>query len=129
MTYIKDQRGIAIFLTVLVMGTISLSVLIGLTQGSVNAVVESHQESDAILARANAYSCMDEAFIQLVGDIDWSPATVIIPDGTCNVTVVPTGLIRDILVTTTAGDVTRGVTANVTLTPFIINDIEEALSL
>ncbi len=125
----SDQRGIAIFLTVLIMGSLSISVLIGLAKESVNAIVESHQEVESISARSTAFGCLEEAFVQLAGDIDWSPATLVTPDATCNVTVVPTGLERDILVTTTHGSVTRGVTANVTLTPFIVNEIEEALSL
>jgi len=128
MTSFSDQRGIALFLTVLIMGTVAVSVLIGLTQQSVNAVVGAREERDALLARETAFGCLDEAIIQLVGDESWLSASVTLPDATCTVTLVTGGDI-DLLVTATSGGVTRGVKANLTLDPFSVNDVEEALTL
>ena len=128
MNFSQDQRGVALFLTVLVMGTVAVSVLLGLTRQGINAVAESHEQTNALVARSAAYGCLEEVFLQLVGDSAWSEATVTTPDAVCNVTMVPGGT-TDILVTTSWGNVTQGVAANVTLDPFIVNDLEPALSL
>ncbi|OGL70041.1 hypothetical protein A3C17_01500 [Candidatus Uhrbacteria bacterium RIFCSPHIGHO2_02_FULL_53_13] len=128
MTLRSDQRGVALFLTVLVMGTVAVAVLIGLTQQSVNAIVDARNAIDALHARETAFGCLDEAMIQLVGDGSWSSASVTLPDSICTVTLA-IGSTIDVLVTATSGKVTRGVKANITLDPFTINDVQEALSL
>ncbi|MEK7108454.1 MAG: hypothetical protein AAB898_02175 [Patescibacteria group bacterium] len=128
MTPYSDQKGVALFLSVLVMGVVALAVLLELTQGSINAIADVHDQSDAALARAAAFGCLDEVLIQLVGDSAWSEASVTLPTTTCAVTAVSSAT-TDILITATSGDVTRGVAANVTLDPFVVNDIQEALTL
>ncbi len=125
----NDQRGIALFLTVLVMGTVAVSVLLGLTRQGINAIAESHEQTNTLMARSAAYGCLDEIFLQIVGDSAWSSATVTTPDAVCNVTMVSGGPTTDILATTSVGNVTQGVMANVTLDPLIINDLKPALSL
>ena len=129
MTFFKDQRGVVLFLTVLVMGTVSVSVLLGLTQESVNAIVDSHQQAEAMTARQIVYGCLDEVFLQIAGDSTWSSASVTTPNATCDVTMTSVDLNSDILVAWSLGDITRGVTANITVSPLIINSMSEALSL
>lgn len=128
MTRHSDRQGVALFLSVLVMGVVALAVLLELTQASVNAIADVHDQSDAALARATAFGCLDEVLIQLVGDPAWSEPSVNLPDATCPVTIVSGGT-TEILVTATSGDVTRGVTAEVTLDPLVINDVQEALTI
>lgn len=124
----SGQQGVALFLSVLVMGVVALAVLLELTQASVNAIADVHDQSNVTLARAAAFGCLDEVLIQLVGDPAWSEPSVNLPDATCSVTIISGGT-TDILVTATSGDVTRGVTAQVTLDPLVINDVQEALAL
>ena len=88
MTPYSDQKGVALFLSVLVMGVVALAVLLELTQGSINAIADVHDQSDAALARAAAFGCLDEVLIQLVGDSAWSEASVTLPTTTCAVTAV-----------------------------------------
>src|SRR3989338_3555457 len=125
----NDQRGVALFLTVLVMGTVAVSVLLGLTRQGINAVAQSHEQTNALVARSAAYGCLDEVFLQIEGDAAWSSATVTTPDAVCNVSMVSGGPTADILVTTSLSNITQGIAANITLDPFIVNDLEPALSL
>lgn len=129
MTPFKDQRGVVLFLTVLVMGTVSISVLLGLTQESINAIVDSHQQAESMKVRHVVYGCLDEVFLQLVGDSAWSSTSVTTTTAMCDVVMTPSGSNLDLLVTWSLGDITRGVTANITVSPFIVNQMSEALSL
>lgn len=127
MTIRKNQRGVVLLLTVLIMGTISISVLLGLTAGSINAIVDSHRQTDAFAVRQVVYGCLDEVFLQLVGDSAWSETSVVTNQATCDVAHVPSGSGTDILVTWSSEGIAWGVRANVTLSPLAINAIEETL--
>lgn len=123
-----DQRGAVLFLTILVMGTLSISVLLGLTQGSLNAIVDSNQQVEALATRQIVRGCLQEVFIQIVGDSSWTEGSVTTSEATCNVSFVPGDPNTDILVTWSSGTITQGMRVSVTRSPFSVHTVEEALA-
>jgi hypothetical protein len=80
------QGGYVAIATVLVVGFVMLSVGIGVTMNSINEIQSSFAETQKEESIGFVESCVQEALLDL-NKTDAIPASIVLPDGTCAVTI------------------------------------------
>lgn len=121
-----EQRGIALLFIVLIIGSVSLGSLAILARGSVNGFVDANNALTSLAVRAKVMGCLDETLIQLQKENGFAPATVATGSATCTLAVTTPLAGQRLLVLTLADQgFTRSVRANVTLSPFVVTQINE----
>lgn len=122
----KQPQGFALLLNVLVLGIVSVTAAAILARGSLDGFMDSQQALSAWSTRAKVFGCLDEAIIQLDKNNDFADATVFMGSATCTLTVTtPAAGQRFVVVSLTEAEITRQVTALVTLDPFAVDQITE----
>lgn len=122
----SQPKGAALLLNVLVIGMVSVAGAAILVHGSFEGFLQSAESHAAWNTRADVFGCIDETLIHLQKDNAYAPTTVFTGAATCTVAVTtPSSGYRSIVASLTEGDVTRKVTALVTLSPFAVTQITE----
>jgi hypothetical protein len=119
-------NGTALLLNVLVMSVIGIVATSVLARGSVDGFLGSAQTLAAWDTRADVLGCIDEAIIQLKHDNDFNATAVYIGSTTCTVSITtPSAGLRTIVASLSEENITRQITAYITLDPFAVTQITE----
>lgn len=122
----SQPRGAVLLLNVLVIGMVCVVGAAILARGSFEGFLDSATSLSAWETRADVFGCIDEALIQIQKDNDFAPLNIYTGTATCALSVTtPISGQRSIVVSLTEGDITRTVTALVTLSPFAVTQITE----
>lgn len=119
-------KGAVLLLNVLVVGMVSLVGAAILARGSFDGFLDSVDTATAWDTRADVFSCLDEAIIQIQKDNGFTAPTLFNGSATCTMTITtPASGQRSIIATLTEGKNTRKATVLVTLSPFAVTQITE----
>lgn len=122
----NPPRGAVLLLNVLVMGVVGIAAAAILARGSFESFLNSSDTLSAWNTRADVFGCLDEALIQIKKTNSFAPATLYSGTATCTMTITtPSSGLRTIVASLTEGNITRQVTASVTLSPFAVTQITE----
>lgn len=123
----NNQKGTVLFFTVLVLGTASAIALLALSRAGIDTFSDAEAQSRSLVVRENLFGCMDEVLIQFQVDPDFGETEIETVDAECDA-VITTPLYgeRDVVLTLTEGDVTRGVRVEFTLEPFAVTRVIES---
>jgi hypothetical protein len=113
--FCSNQRGIAALLTIIIVGAATLIMaysasLLGL--GELEMGYASQQGGEALSV---ADGCMEEAFRHLKLNSSYSGGSLNLGNGSCTITIVPSGNNRTITITGTVGDYNKKIEAGITL--------------
>lgn len=126
MPWFQSRAGVAMLLNVLIMGTMSLIFASVLARSSLDNFLDSNRALSALSTRADLFGCLDEAIIQLQKDNNYAATTVYVGDATCAMAITtPASGQRLISLSLTETDITRRVSATVTLSPFAVTQVTE----
>lgn len=80
------EKGYVAIATVIVVGFVMLAVGMGVTLNSINEIQSSFSDTQKEESIGFVESCIQEVLLD-INKTDTAPATVILPDGTCTVTI------------------------------------------
>ncbi len=123
---LHSPKGAVLLLNILVIGVVCVIGAAILARGSFEGFLDSSKSLSAWNTRADVLGCIDEALIQIHKDNNFALTSVYTGTATCALTITtPSSGKRSIVATLTEGDITRKVTALVTLSPFAVTQITE----
>lgn len=126
MPHSNSPTGAVLLLNVLILGTASLVLATVLARGSLDNFLDSSRSLSAMNTRADLLGCLDEAIIQLQKDNNYATTSVYVGDATCTMAITtPVSGQRLITLSLTETDITRRVSATVTLSPFAVTQVTE----
>lgn len=119
-------RGAILLSLVLILGVVGTAALFLLAQSNLSGVTDTSDQAKSATVRAATFGCLDEALIQLTKNPSYAPATIVTPNGTCVSSITsPGGTAREVQLTLSSGDITRRITADVTVSPVAVTGVRE----
>lgn len=116
-----------LFLTLLIMGVTATTVVLLLSQSSVNGFLRINEQIISAQVRSELFGCLDEVLIHYAVDPDYVPATVDLASHTCTASVQANGDVRTVTLTRVSQEITRRVivAVNVGATPITVTSVLE----
>lgn len=113
--------GVALLMTVLVIGAVSVMVLGSLVQTGLSSITLQSFAQDDLAARQRLLSCMDEVLAQFRRSVDFSSSTLFVGDGSCDVSIVSAGTLRTVTLTASEEGIVQHAEFSVDVTTFTVS--------
>jgi len=110
-----DRRGVTLLLTMILIGALILAIGLSVAYLSQTQVIISGHIDYAQSLRQAAFACVDEAFIRLRSDLNFTGDTLELGMDTCTSVVSGSGLNRTVTVDATEGDYALRIVVEATL--------------
>lgn len=123
----QHPRGMILFFALLILGVTAASVILLLSQSSVNGYLSIDEKIKSEQVRAELYGCLDEALIHYAANPGYIPATITLASYTCSASALVSGDQRTVTISRTNLGITRRVVAvvNVNISPITISSVLE----
>ena len=113
---VSDNRGIVALLTIVIVGAAALIMALSSSILGLGELDQGYVESRGEEAFSIADGCTDEALRRIILDTNYSGGNVTTENGSCIISVVPSGSNREITVTASTTDNYYGkIETNITL--------------
>lgn len=120
------QAGAVLFFTVLVIGSAMIVALATLSRAGVDTSLNAQTQEVAQKVREQLFGCVDELFIQLQADPNFSSLTIGTPDMTCSLMLTNLGENqREAELSITQANVTRSAIIELTVSPVSVINVQE----
>ena len=125
-TKITEQKGTVLLFTVLILGLALIGALTVFSRGGLETYIQSTKDVAGQQARNNLFGCLDDLFIQLMADPNFTTTTIETMDAECSVTITtPATGQRHVDLTLTQDEIIRNLQVDLTLPPVEITAISE----
>lgn len=116
-----------LFLTLLIMGVTATTVVLLLSQSSVNGFLRIHEQILSAQVRSELFGCLDEVLIHYAADPNYVPVIVDLASHTCSASAQVNGDVRTVTLTHVSQQITRRVVAviNVGVAPITVTSVLE----
>jgi len=116
-----------LFLALLIMGVTATTVVLLLSQSSVNGFLRINEQIQSAQVRSELFGCLDEVLIHFAANADYNPVTIDLASHTCSASVQVNGDVRTITLTRVSQEITRRVVAviNVGVAPITVTSVLE----
>lgn len=127
MNEVGNPKGMILFLILLILGVTATTVVLILSQSSVNGFISIDEQTKSQQVRSELFGCLDEVLIQFAADSTYNPTTVDLATYTCSASVVSTVNQRTVTLTRVNQGVTRRLVSvlNVGVSPITVSSTLE----
>lgn len=126
MNIIPEQKGTVLLFTVLILGLALIAALAVFSRGGLETFLQTKEDIVAHETRNHLFGCLNELFIQLMADPNFTTTTIETIDAECNVIITtPQEGQRHVELTLTQEEIVRSIEVEMTLPPLQITSIAE----
>lgn len=123
--YQSNNRGVALLVTVVVIGAVSVLVLGALVQTSLSSITLQSYAQDELTARQRLFSCMDEVIAQFRHDVEFTDVSVSVGEGTCTVSLISNGNDRTVTLVATEENIVKNLEFTVDISAYTLSAFRE----
>lgn len=123
--YQSNNRGVALLVTVVVIGAVSVLVLGALVQTSLSSLTLQSFAQDELIARQRLFSCMDETIAQFRHDVEFADVSVSVGEGICTVSLISDGNDRTVTLTATEENIEKSIEFTLDITTYEFSAFRE----